>query len=114
MMANTERLQVIQLVRQAKKSTGSARFDTSISSKKREKLEKLYIKLDEIEDLLILEELVNKVDILTQASTDLEAINEDIRENIKELEGIAEVVGKAASAVKLLVSLAVQAAAIIA
>lgn len=113
-MANTERLKVIQLVRLAKKSTASARFDTSISSRKRGELEKLYIKLDEIEDLLILEEICNKVDILTQAATDLEIINDNIRENIKELEGIAEVVGKAATAVKILVSLAIQAAAIVA
>lgn len=88
-MANTERLKVIQLVRLAKKSTSSARFDTSISGKKRRELEKLYIKLDEIEDLLILEEISTKVDMLNQAATDLEVINADIRENIKELEGIA-------------------------
>ena len=113
-MANTERLAVIQIVRQAKKSAGSARFDTSISSKKRKELEKLYIKLDEIEDLLILEEITTKVDALTQAATDLEVINDHIIENIKELEGIAEMVGKAAKSVKILVTLAVQAAAIVA
>ncbi|WP_428352918.1 hypothetical protein [Methyloprofundus sp.] len=113
-MANTERLKVIQIVRQAKKSAGSARFDVSISSKKRKELEKLYIKLDEIEDMLILEEITNKVDALTQASTELEVINDNIRKNIKELEGIAEMVGRAANAVKILVVLAVQAAAIVA
>lgn len=111
-MANTERLKVIQLVRQAKKSAGTARFDISISAKKRNELEKLYIKLDEIEDLLILEEITTKVLTLTQAATDLEVINDNIKENIKELEGIAEMVGKAANAVKILVSLAEQAAEI--
>jgi len=113
-MANTERLKVIQIVRQAKKSTASARFDISISGRKRKELEKLYIKLDEIEDLLILEEITTKVDVLTQASIDLEVINDNIRKNIRELEGVAEMVGKAATAVKVLVSLAVQAAAIMA
>ena len=69
---------------------------------------------DEIEDLLILGEIGNKVDALTHAATELEEINDSIRENIKELQGIAEMVGKAANAVKILVALAVQAAAIIA
>ena len=113
-MANTERLKVIQLVRESKKSVGTARFDTSLNSTKRKALEKLYLKLDDIEDLLIIGDISNKVDILTQSSKELKEINEDIKERIKELEGIAEMVGKAADAIKILVDLTVAAAAIMA
>jgi len=105
-MANTERLKVIQLVREAKKSVGSARFDPSIRSSDRQILEKLYIKLDDIEDNLILGEIAEKVALLTKASKDLESINKKIKEDIKELEGIAELVGKVANGVKILVNLA--------
>ena len=105
-MANTERLKVIQLVREAKKSVGSARFDSSISSKNRQILEKLHIKLDDIEDNLILGAIEEKVELLRKASKDLEVINKKIKEDIKELEGIAELVGKVANAVKILVNLA--------
>lgn len=104
-MANTERLKVIQLVREAKKSVGSARFDQSISSS-RQILEKLYIRLDDIEDDLIRGEIADKVSLLTKASEDLEVINKKIKEDIKELEGIAELVGKVANGVKILVNLA--------
>ena len=113
-MANTERLKVIQLVRQAKKSAGTARFDTSLSSSKRKEIEKLYIKLDDIEDLLILGEISSKVDTLTQAAKDIKTINDEIKEKIKELEVIAETVGKVADAIKVLVDLTVAAASIVA
>ena len=113
-MANTERLKVIQMVREAKKSAGTARFDTSLSSNKRKELENLYLKLDDIEDLLILGEITTKVDILIQASKDLKTINDNIKEKIKELEGIAESVGKVADAIKVLVNLTVAAASIVA
>ncbi len=113
-MANTERLKVIQLVREAKKATSSARFDTSLKISIRKEVEKLYIKLDYIEDLLILEEITTKVDTLTQASKDLEKINGTIKKDIKELEGIAELVGRAAGAIKTLVNLTVLAASVVA
>ncbi len=111
-MANTERLKVIQIVREAKKSAGSARFDTSLKISIRKEVEKLFIKLDFIEDILILEEITTKVDTLTQASKDLEKINETIKKDIKELEGIAELVGRAASAIKTLVNLTALAASV--
>lgn len=113
-MANTERLKVIQQVRECKKAVGSARFDTSLNSSKRKELEKLYFKIDDMEDLLIIGDISNKVDILNQSSKELKEISEDIKEKIKELEGIAEMVGKAADVVKILVDLTVAAAAIIA
>lgn len=112
-MANTERLTTIQRVREAKKAAGSARFDTALSASKRKALEKLYLKLDDIEDLLILGEISNKVDALTQSSKELDEVNRDIKENIKELEGITEIVAKASDAIKVLVDLTVKAAALV-
>lgn len=105
-MANTERLKAIGAVREARNSVRSARFDTSIPTRTRTKLEKLYTLLDKLEDDLILRELDEALDALKRAAEKIEVVNEEIREATEKLEAIAEIVNKAAKAVKVLVDIA--------
>ena len=111
-MANTERLQVIRTVREAKASVRNARFESSIPARTRAKLETLYTMLDRLEDDLILCELDEALDALEKASGKIEAINQEIRETKKELEAITEKVEKATKAVKILVDIASRAASV--
>lgn len=111
-MANTERLKVIGSVREAKKTVGISRYDESIDISKREVLEELYLKLDDIEDLLIIEEISTKTETLKQAAKELEKISADIKDKIKELEEITKLVDKASNAIKGLVKIVAFAAAL--
>lgn len=109
-MANTERLQVLRAVREAKDSVRSARFETSVPAKGRTKLEKLYTILDRLESDLILQELDEGLDALKRTAERIETLSEGIRETTKKLEAIAEMAKKAAQALRVLVDVASRAA----
>lgn len=105
-MANTERLIVLQKVREAKKAAGEARFAPGLAPDQRALLENLYADLDTQEDILILEAIDEKLDALRAAGTRLEETATKIRKEIAKLEKVAEVVDKAAKAIRILADIA--------
>ena len=105
-MANTERLIVLQKVREAKKAAGEARSVPGLTQEQRELLENLYVDLDTQEDTLILEAIDEKLDDLRAAGARLEKTAQKISKEIEKLEKVAEVVDKAAKAIKILADIA--------
>lgn len=101
-MANTERLIVVQRVREAKKAAGAARSIPGLTAAQLKQLEELYLDLDSQEDTLILEAIDSKIAALREAGTRLEKIAQNISKETKKLEKVAEVVDKAAKAIKIL------------
>ena len=109
-MANTERLQVIAAVRTAKLQVAKSRQRQNLSEAQSKKLKELYLKIDAIEDDLILKEVSENVDKLEEAAKGLLAVNAEIKEDIEDIEDVAEYVEKAAKAVGVLVKIVSQAA----
>ena len=108
-MANTERLIVLQKVREAKKAAGDARSTPGLAQDQRALLENLYVDLDIQEDLLILEAIDEKLDALRAGGTRLEETAQKIQKGIAKLEKVAELVDKAAKAIKILADVAAKA-----
>ena len=84
-MANTERLAALARVRIARNAVQAAQGQGGLSSEDQSRLVSLFADLDDLEDLLILEDISEKV--------------ESIRKDATELKGVAA--GMAASATKL-------------
>lgn len=105
-MANTERLRAIQFVREAREAVGSARFDSALSVEERQKLEQANIELNNLEGELILREIRERVDALTNDCARLEALAKDMKQSAEKLKAIAEMIEKAAKAVAVLVEIA--------
>jgi len=109
-MANTERIQVIIAVRKAKLQVAKSRRRKGLSELQRKKLKELYLKIDEIEDDLILKVVSENVNELEEAAKGLLAVNAEIKNDIENIEEVAEYVEKAAKGVSVLVKVVTQAA----
>lgn len=105
-MANTERLLVLQKVREAKKAAAEARSTPGLAPDQLELLENLYIDLDNQEDILILEAIDERIEALRAAGARLEETAQRISKEIEKLQKVAEAVDKAAKAIKILVDIA--------
>lgn len=112
-MANTERLAVLRAVRQAKAEVDDARVDDNLQKDDVKTLERLYLQLDRLEDMLILEDLDDRVTALESAGKKLQKINAALRETVKRLKEIAALVEKAANAIKILVDILTKAASLV-
>ena len=111
-MANTERLKVLALVREARDTVGEARLRPGLSSQNLSELNTLYLELDKLEGVLILKDIAARVDALQSDANDLEKIAGDLRASIQALKDVADKVDKAAKAIKILVDIASKAAAL--
>jgi methionine synthase II (cobalamin-independent) len=109
-MSNTERMKVITVVRQAKLQVAESRRREGLSAPQSEKLKKLYLQIDALEDALILKEVSDNIDVLEEASKSLLTVNDEIKNDIEDIEEVAEYVEKAAKYVGILVKVAKQAA----
>jgi hypothetical protein len=108
-MANTERLGVIRMLREARMAVGTARFDPGLTVKDRRRLERAYIELDSLEGTLILQEIRDRVDALASDSARLEKLAQEMRQSASELKAIAEMIDRAAKAVAALAEIAAKA-----
>ncbi|WP_298273520.1 hypothetical protein [Geobacter sp.] len=112
-MANTERLIVLQKVREAKKAAGDARTAPGLTADQRALFENLYVDLDNQEDVIITQALDERIDALRAAGSRLEAVAQQITKEMQKLEKVAEVVDKAAKAIKILADIAGQAGSLV-
>ena len=112
-MANTERLIVLQKVREAKKAAADARTTPGLTPDQRTLFENLYVDLDNQEDVIITQALDERIDALRAASSRLEAVAQQITKEIQKLEKVAEVVDKAAKAIRILADIAGQAGSLV-
>ncbi|MSN24521.1 MAG: hypothetical protein GJV46_01495 [Geobacter sp.] len=101
-MANTERLAVLQRVREAKKSAVEARSIQGLTKKQRDLLEELTVDLENQEDTLIMEAIDEKIDAMHTAGTRLEAVAQQIKKETAKLQEVADLVNKAAKAIQIL------------
>ena len=104
-MANTERLKVIQIVRDARNAVDGARLKLKPQSKPRKTLDQLSADLDDLEGTLILHEIKDRVDQLVADSQKLQDQAAKMKASIKKLERVAAKVDLAAKAVKTLVDI---------
>jgi len=105
-MANTERLLALQNVREAKKAIDEARSPQGLASEQSELLENIYVDLDCQEDTLIKEAIDEKIDGLRAAGTRLAESAKKISKDIEKLKKVADLVEKAAKAIKIFADLA--------
>lgn len=108
-MANTERLVVLQKLREAKKAADEARTTPKLTPKQRKMLADLYVDLDSQEDTLIMEAIDENIAALREAGTRLEAVAQKIALESAKLQKVADVVDKAAKAIKILADIAAKA-----
>jgi hypothetical protein len=108
-MANTERLKVIQMVREARNAVNAARFNTKVKAAERRALDDAFVALDDLEGTLILKEVKERVDALVADSTKLEEMAAEMKKSLKHLEAIGEMIEKAAKGIKFLVDIATKA-----
>lgn len=104
-MANTERLKVIQLVRDARNAVDGARLKFKGPPRQRKLLDELSLDLDDLEGRLILGEIKDRVDQLAGDSQKLQDQAAEMEESITKLESVAAKVDLAAKAVKTLVDI---------
>jgi archaellum component FlaC len=109
-MANTERIEVIKAVRKAKKQISRVERRTDLIDTESVLLRTLYLKLDEIEDDLILKDIGENIDAFENAVNDINLISADIKENIQDIDEAIEWVEKASKGVGVLVNITTQAA----
>ena len=83
-MANTERLAIIKMVREAKIIAQNTRYDTSLPVDLRIKIEEVFIELDRLEDDLILGAIEDKVSFLEKTSKRLADVSVEIMKINKE------------------------------
>lgn len=104
-MANTEKITVLQLVRDTKDQVREARRDPSLSNDANEVLEESYNLLDEVEGDIILSDIDACIQALKSDASKLENISANIRQKIAKLSNIADAVQKAANSIKTLVDI---------
>lgn len=105
-MADSERQTALQEVRAAKKAAGEARSEPALPPDQRTVLENLWIDLDSQEDILTLEAIDGRLDELRAAAGRLEVTAQKIAKHCEKLQKVAEVVGKAANALRILADIA--------
>ena len=100
-MANTEKLKVIQLLREARNAVDAARFKAD--DRQRPILEEALGELDRIEEELIFEELDTHLNALRADSQKLTKLSTRMQKSVQGLKKVAELIEKAAKGVKILV-----------
>ncbi len=101
-MANTERLAVLQKIREAKKAAAEAHSTPGLAGNQLKLLEDLQLDLENQEDTLIMEVIDEKIAALREAGTRLESVAQKISKETEKLQKVADLVDKAAKAIKIL------------
>lgn len=101
-MANTERLKVIQMLRDARKAVGKARRKKDLRPEQRANLDKLYSILDRLEGKLIFQKIKSIVSKIDKDAGAIQGLANKIEKSMAELKKVAKKVKKAAKAVKIL------------
>jgi len=112
-MANTERLSVIKMVREAKRIAQNTRYDTELPVELRIKIEELFVELDRLEDDLILGEIEDKVSALEKSSKRLEKVSEEIKKESERLQALSSKIEKAAQGIAVLIDIAAKAVTLV-
>ncbi len=109
-MANTERLAVIRMIREAKHVAQNVRYDATLSMDVRIKVEDLFVELDRLEDDLILAEIEDKVSALENASLRLTKVADAVKKEDEKLAALSGKIEKAAKGLSALAEIASKAA----
>ena len=109
-MANTERLAALQKVRIARNAVQTARATSGLTTDDQSTLTKLFFDLDDLEDVLILEEIGDKVDSMTADAKDLAKVAGEIKNASAALAKVVKQVEDAAKAVSGLMQVVTAAA----
>lgn len=107
-MANTERIEVIKAVRKAKKKVSAVELRTGLSDDQVTLLKNLYLKLDEIEDDLILKDISENIADFEDAVKGINLVSTEIKEDINDIDEAIEYVEKASKGVGTLVKIVTQ------
>ena len=110
-MANTEKLAIIKMVREAKKMAQNTRYDTTLPIELRIKIEELFIELDSLEDDLILGAIEEKVSSLEKTAKRLSDVSVKIKEDTEKLQALSIKIEKVAKGIGSLVDIVSKAAA---
>lgn len=104
----TARQEALTQVRAAKREAAAARGTGGLTAGQRHALEELYLDLDDQEDQLTKAALDQRIEALRLASGKLTEVARTIGEEIGKLEKVAQVVDRAAKAIKIVADVAGQ------
>jgi len=99
-MANSEKMQALMLVREAKNLVNSLR-----TGDRKKTLSKVFLSLWKMEDAIMHATTKQSLGKMKRAATHLKKVNAELNKNIVELKEVADKVKKATEAVKLLVNI---------
>lgn len=108
-MANTERLNTLQMVVAARKAVGAART-LKLTTKQQDLVDDAYACLIELEDTLVLERIKSRIQKLEARGKELSKLTARMKKSIDKLKSIATKVGRAAKAVGALADITSKAA----
>ncbi len=109
-MANTERLKVIKMVREAKNIARNTLYDTSFPLDAREKIEDIIVEMEKLENDLILEAIDGKLSALEKTSSRLLNISGELKEKNEKLQALSAKIEKASEGLKILIKISLKAA----
>ena len=110
-MANTERLAALVKVRVARNAVQTAQGQVGLSSEDQSRLVSLFADLDDLEDLLILEDITEKVESIRKDATELKEVVAGMTSSATKLKRELSLVDDAAKVVVVLAEVVSLAAA---
>ena len=102
-MANTEKINVLKIVREAENIVTDTLKKTGLTNPQRGILDELSDTLREIDNLLLLNELKGSTEKLKSISSKLKTINNRTKKQIDKLKDVADKVDKAAKGIDAIV-----------
>lgn len=98
-MANTERMNTLQIVRAARQAVDKVRKLPDLTPAQQNLVDSAYSTLVDIEDTLVLEDIKSSVKALEDGADELGELTSRMKKSIGKIKKIADTVDKAATAV---------------
>lgn len=111
-MANTERLNALQMVSTARKAIGDARGQEGLTDSQQKLLDDTYSELEELEDTLVHEDIQDSIKTLQKSEDDLTSLVGRMKrstDTIRDLSKNVDIAAKAVGALADIVAKAVSA-----
>lgn len=104
-MANTERMNTLQIVRVARQAVDKVRKLPDLTPAQQNLVDSTYLTLVDIEDTLVLEDIKSSVKALRRGADELDELTSRMKKSIDKIKKIAGTVDKAATAVGALANI---------
>ena len=111
-MANTERMNALKQVAEARKAVGEARQDSNLTPKQIQLLDDVYRELMDTEDTLIHEEIQDSIAKLNEHSKALGDLTTRLKRSTEQLKEVGETISTVAKIIGVLADIVAKAASV--